>query len=257
MDFGKGRRPVKRIVERVAEAVDVGTAIDAAAVHHLFRGHVIRRSNRRLFTLGRLPRLLSLEGDSGQSQIEDLQHAVGVDQEIGRFDVAMDQAHRMGVSEPFGRLTDEIGRFAIIQRALFFDHAAKILSFDVLHHQIVDVFSVFDVLVEVVRANDMRMIELRDGKGLETKAVQQVGIGLVLAGQDLDGAAAAHHLVFGQEHPAHAPLAQRLEDAMGAEKEAAVLALQEIVGLPFGQDPAFDQFVGHGAGGLPAARLPR
>ena len=72
----------------------------------------------------------------------------------------------------------------------------------------------------------------------------------MFAGQDLDGATAAHHLVFGQEYLAHAPLAQRLEDAMGAEKEAAVLALQQIIGLPFGQQSAFDQFVGQSAGGL-------
>ncbi len=99
------------------------------------------------------------------------------------------------------------------------------------------------------------MIERRHRAGFEMEAAQQVRVFLVLRRQDLDRAAAAHHDVFGQVDLAHPSFAQGHKDAMGAEAEAAMLALQEIVRLPLGQHAAFDQFGCDRAAVFPSAAV--
>ena len=172
------------------------------------------------------------------------QDPVRIDQQVRRLDVAVYEAGGMGMGQSFGRLADEIGRLAAVQRTLLLDHPSQVRAFDVLHHQVVNLFSIAHVLVEVVGPDDVRMIQRRHGPGFQQETTQQVGIFLVLAGQNLDRRAAVHHLVLGQEHLAHAPLAQGAEDAIGTESETAMFVLQQHVRLPGGQDFPLDQLLG-------------
>ena len=49
-------------------------------------------------------------GEAGQAQVEHLDHALRVDQQVGGLDVAVDQAGLVGVLQAVGRLADVVGR---------------------------------------------------------------------------------------------------------------------------------------------------
>ena len=102
-------------MQRTAEAVDVGTLIGILGVQSLFRGHVIdrphHRSGSRQFKLRRpLMRFFLFLLEPCQPQIENLDHALLVEQQVGRLDVPMDDAFVVGVFQTSGRLQDEIDR---------------------------------------------------------------------------------------------------------------------------------------------------
>ena len=203
-----------------------------------------------MLALGGLPGLLPLEGESGEPQVQNLQYPIAVNQQVRGLDVAMDEASRVGMGQAFGRLADKIGRLAVLQRTALLHQLPQVLPVDIFHHQVMNRFAVAHILVEVVRPNDVRVVELGDGLGFEMEATEQFGIVLIFAWQDFDRATAVHHLVLGQKDLAHPPLTQRPENAIGAEVESASFPSLQIVGLPLGQYASPDQFVGQGASAL-------
>ena len=54
---------------------------------------------------------------SGQAEVEHLDRAVPVEEQVGRLDVAMDPAGLVGVLQTAGRLGDVVGRRRRIDRA--------------------------------------------------------------------------------------------------------------------------------------------
>ena len=198
----------------------------------------------------------------GQAQVEDFQHPVLIDQQIRRFDVAVDETGLMGMGQSVGGLADEIGGFTEVQGPLFVNQPSQVRPFDVLHHQVVNIPAVANVLVEVVGPDDVGVVQRGDGPRLDVEPSQQIGVRLILAGQDLDGAAAAHHLVLGQEDFAHPPLAEGPENAIAGRVESRDAFPQQHVRLPAGQDVTLHQFVGQlagtiGLGPLAAKLLPQ
>ncbi len=78
----------QQLVKRAAHAVDVSADIDAMAVGDLLRGHVIGRAHD-LADAGHVAPLGRLAVQSGQAQVEQLDHAVAGEHEIRGLDVAM------------------------------------------------------------------------------------------------------------------------------------------------------------------------
>ena len=94
--FGKRGMPGQHVIERAAEAVDVGPMIDRMAVERLFGGQIIGRA-QHVFVVGDRQRRFVGVGELGQSQIENFDGPLQIDQQVGRLDVAMDQARFVGV----------------------------------------------------------------------------------------------------------------------------------------------------------------
>ena len=103
-----GRPPDEEHVQRAAEAVDVGAAVDAAAVHRLLGRHEfvgaddLALHGKIVFHArfaGRAARL-----DVGQREAHDLDHALAVDQEVAGLDVPMADSLVVDGGQARGRL---------------------------------------------------------------------------------------------------------------------------------------------------------
>ena len=73
--------------------------------------------------------------EAGQAHVENLDHALFVHQQVGRLDVAMDDALGMGEGQPAGGLADVIDGRLDRQRAVLLDQRRQVLAVDVFHHQ--------------------------------------------------------------------------------------------------------------------------
>ncbi len=73
-------------------------------------------------------------GDAGDAEVEDLQPPVLIDHQIGRLDVAVDDAGLVGVCEPGAQLRHQLELLRQRQRRLPLDLLCERLAPDVLHH---------------------------------------------------------------------------------------------------------------------------
>ena len=163
---GNGGLPGQQEIKRAAQAVDVRPAIRLVAIESLLGGQVIGRAEHVLL-VGHRERRLVVFGQLGQAHVEQLHRAVPVDQAVGRLDVAMDQAHLMGVLQAVGHLGDVIGGRVVIERTICHHDLVQVLAVDVLHHDVMDVAFV----VDVVGPHDVRVVELGNGRGLRDGTV--------------------------------------------------------------------------------------
>ena len=116
----------------------------------------------------------------------------------------------------------------------------QVLPVDVLHHDVMDVAFV----VDVVGADDVRVVELGNGAGFETEPLQVRRIVHAVRRQHFDRHAPLHELVLGQVDAAHAALADLAEQLVFAEAEALVLPGEQLVGLPPRDEVVRDQQLG-------------
>jgi hypothetical protein len=128
--------------------------------------------------------------EAGDAEVADLEGAVGVQQEVGGLDVAVDDALRVRRGEPRGRLGGQIGHPAGGQRARRGQHPGEAVALDQLHHQVQPVV----VLAEVEHADQVRVVETPGGLGLQAEPGGRRGVG-VLGEQQLDGHRSGERLV--------------------------------------------------------------
>ena len=244
--------PGQEKIERTAQAIDVGPAVHAVTVQGLLRGKIVGRA-QHVFVKGHGKRGMLVAGESGQAQVQHLDHFFLIDQKIGGFDVAVDQAGLVGMVQPVGRLADEVGGDKIIHRSVAFDHLLQVAALDVLHYHVVDVA----VVVNVVRADDVAMIQLGDGLGLAVESGQIGRVFHAVFGQHLDGHAPLHEHVFGQVHAAHSARAQVVQELIFAQEKAFMPAFKDVVALPAGKQAGLDKLFGDdiGLGRQRTARL--
>ena len=100
-----GASPVTAFVEDQGQGVDVGLAVEHPPFD-LFGGRVAGGAQDGPVRLG--PRRLG-QG-AGQAEVGDAQPPVGVEEEVGRLDVPVDQAPSVGVVEPGGGLDAHLDR---------------------------------------------------------------------------------------------------------------------------------------------------
>jgi hypothetical protein len=98
MDVGEGSVPCQEVVERAAEAVDVGPAIYLVRIVCLFGRHVVGCSHHPGRRNGRV-RIAP-----GQPEVDDLQLTVQGDDQVVRLDVPVDHPAPMGVLQSQARL---------------------------------------------------------------------------------------------------------------------------------------------------------
>ena len=102
---GEGGLEREQLVERGAEGVDVAAVVDDHALgERLLGAHVAERAEQ---VAGH--RHAGVLFDAGQAEVGDPELAGVVDQEVGRLDVAVEDAVLVGVVEGFGGLDAEPG----------------------------------------------------------------------------------------------------------------------------------------------------
>ena len=116
----------------------------------------------------------------------------------------------------------------------------EVTPVDVLHHDVVRVA----LVVDVVDADDVRVVEPGGGAGFELEPRQVRAVFDPLTRQHLDRHASFHHQVLGEVDVAHAPFADLAEELVFAEPETAMLTGEELVRLPTRQQAVFDQKLG-------------
>ena len=153
-----GARPVKQRVQHGAQAVDVaGGGHGAAAAAGLLGRHVRRRAEDRP-GLGELDVGLDL---LRQPEVGDVRMALVVDQDVGRLEVAVQDAAGVGVGHRLGRLGHQAGggpRVVLVAAQQRHEAAAG----DQLHAEVV----LAVVLADLVDRHDARVVEQGDGLGL-------------------------------------------------------------------------------------------
>ena len=105
----EGRPQRQQLVQRRAQRVDVGAVVDRHALgQRLLRAHVTQRAHQ--VARHRQAGLAVLH--VGQAEVGHPQLAAPVQQQVGRLDVAMDDAQLVGVVQRLGRLDAQLGHAA-------------------------------------------------------------------------------------------------------------------------------------------------
>ena len=251
----EGRPSRQQEIHRAAQAVNIGTCIDLVTVERLFGSQVVSCPQHLLVVPQRDRILVIFLKEPRQAQVENLDHALGVDQQVARLDVSMYQPGLVSVRQASSRLPDDIGDCPESVRPVVDNQVLQIVALDILHHQEMDLRRTVHLAIDVVGTHDVRMIQRRDRLSLAVKPLEITRIGNLLMRQHLDRTPPTHQHVFGQIHRTHATLAQQRLQAVLAQKKALVLALEQLVGLPWGQRARCDQRIGDrlriAAGGHP------
>src|SRR5262249_17448539 len=139
----------------------------------------------------------------GQAEVGQVRHAVGVEQDVPRLDVPVDQPPAVHVLQRLGQ-GDQQGRRLVEARAAARDPLGQVVPGDVLGEEVKrDVGGAADV----VDGDDVGVVEGGVQAGLRVVGLQR-GRGEPVGERQLDGDEAVEVVVAGQVDDAEAPLAQ-------------------------------------------------
>ncbi len=179
-----------------------------------------------------------------QAQVQGLDHVPRVrPNQVGRLDVAVDQAALVGVLQPQRRLPDVVASLPGGEPAARGEQLAQVGALDVLHSQIVIVAGQGGVVGE----HDVGVRELGGRLHLAAEADQQFLLVEAVGADDLEGDEAVHEGVPGLEDLAHAALPEPLHQQVRPQHQTLGAALQDLVDLEGGEPAAADQFGGQRA----------
>ena len=252
------RRPAdQQGVQGAAQPIDVGAVVGGPRVLRLLGGHVVGGAHEHpgmrepgvVAGAGARGRRRRLVEHAGQAEVEDADDPPGVDHEVARLDVPVDDPPRMGRVEPAGGLGQEVEGLADRQGADVLEELLQVAAAEVFHDQEVDAA----VLVGVDHADEVGVVHQGRGLRLAAEPLDRRAVAAEGRGQDLDGDLAAERAVPGLEDDPHPPRADPLEDQVVADDQAVGLALEDRPGLIRRDGAAGEQGprqVGHAPGGL-------
>ena len=204
------------------------------AVSRLLGGEEIGGPQDFLVVLtGQRPVLVA--AGQGEPEIEDLHRAAGVEDEVGRLDVAVHESLLVGVLKAGCGLADEVRGLADGQRPVALDFCVEVDAVDVLHCDVVNGAG----RIEVERANDVRMAEPRRLPGLTFEAGEVGSLFDPLHRQHLDGNLAVERGVLSEIHAAHSPCPEQPQQPVFSEGEALVTPLEQLLDLPLREQARF------------------
>ncbi len=209
-----GFLPVRELVEHDAGGKDVGAPVDLLSLD-LLRRHVGRRADDGA-DLGRLGLVALGLVHARHAEIGELGVALGVDHDVGRLDVAMDDARLVREFERIQQLGHQAENRAEVVPLVGVEVVLELLALDVLHHDVREIA----LGSEVVHLHDVAVVEPRDGAHftLEAHGNHARGFLIELAGEDgLDRHPAAQVRVEAVVHQTHRPLAENALDLVTAE----------------------------------------
>ena len=202
------RHPAREHVEEHrAERVDVGAHADLLAADLLGRD-VVHGAQQPAGAA-----VVDAAELHGEPEVGQVDVALGVEQDVGGLDVAVDEAARVRGVERGGHRGDDRRRALGLEPALAAQHRAQVLALDVAH----DLEQHAVLLARVVDRDDVRMVErrgdlrLRDEAAAEGRVVRQRGR------DQLDGDVPVEREVGRPVDDAHATLARHLVEAVTRE----------------------------------------
>ena len=156
----------------------------------------------------------------GQAEVEDLRLPAAGDEDVGRLDVAVDDAGRCARRRARRRSGWPCPAPAPGRMGLPCDAVLQRLAFQALH----DDEGLALVLADVVDGADVRMVQGGGGAGLALEALERLLIAGELRRQELEGHEAAQARVLGLVDHAHAAAAQLVDDAIVRDRPADQMA---------------------------------
>ena len=205
LGFGGERRPpAERLIEDAAEGPDVGAAVEREAAQ-LLGAHVARRpednvpvAQRRRWRVGDVAHARAVGEHLRDAEVEDLHAALGRDLDVGRLQIAMDDAALVRRLERQRDLMDDRQRLIERQRAGDEPHAERFAR----HQLHLDDAALLD-LAEAEQHRDVRMIERRQHARFALEARPPIEIRQERVVQHLERDLPSELCVFGTKNFAH------------------------------------------------------
>ena len=212
----------QKVVERAAEAVDVGLDAGGLSVADLLRSDEVGRAEH-LALVGQAAVERALARRLGQTEVQHLDDRLvplAGEHQVARLDVAVDHPLLVGVLEPERGLVDEVAGMGDRHRPLGLDQLGQVESLDVLHGE-----------------NDA-LAAAEGGIGVDDIGVLQSGRGADLAAEPLEDPFAFDQVLADDlEHlvTAHQPVVGEVDDPHASPTELADDLVVGMVGQVRGQ----------------------
>jgi hypothetical protein len=153
----------------------------------------------------------------GDAEVEHLHAALAGQHDVGRLQVAVDDALLVGRRKRVGQCDADLAH--LVGREAAGAHPRRqVFSLDQLHRDEAEATG----LLDRVDRHDMGVVERGDGLGFPLEARERAGVGGKTRRQHLERHAALQCQVFRQVHLAHAAGAQLLDDAVMRERLASL-----------------------------------
>lgn len=179
-------------------------------------------------------------GDQGQPHVENLDRTLPVQQQIGRLDVAVDDALGVGVGKATGGLNDHPQRLVDRQRSMLDDDVGQVSTVNVFHHQVVDAV----LLVSIVGGDDIGMVESGSSLHLLVEPLDGVfGIDC-LGRKNLQSNHPLHPSVQGLVDLAHTASTDHVDYGVPTEDKTLVFSFIKNASLISGELALLDQVSG-------------
>ena len=173
----------------------------------LFRAEVVDRAEGHA-----RQRHLGLGDRPGDPEVDDLDPAVGPDQDVARLHVTVDEASGVCGGEGPGDAGPDPRDLARRQRAAPAQDRGEVLPVDQLHDDV----RAAGVLAEVVDRDDVGVAERGGRLGLLPEARREVGVAQVLRTEQLERDVATELGIGGAVDGRHPAAAQQLDQAVAA-----------------------------------------
>ncbi len=231
----EGDGPGGHLVEDHAEREDVGLRADRLALD-LLRRHVERRPDD-----GAGLRHARLLGGLGHAEVGDVDPIRGVEHDVLRLQVAMDDALIVGGLEALGGLAEDPQQSLDRELALLLQDRREVPSVDELHRQELDAVA----LSEVEDAQHVRVGDAAGELDLALEALEGVGVVGDVRTNQLESDVAVEPLVMDQVDRTHASHAQQALDPVpvadletGRQDDGGDAALRLVGPLPERRRPS-------------------
>ena len=194
------------------ERINIRAVVHLAGVFDLLRGHV-GHGAEACTAEGQAEFLAAGLTQLGDTEISDFHAAPGVEEEILRLDIAVEDALAVGVLEGLADSGDDFQR--LFRGEAFCPHGlAQIHAIDVFHEQEIPAA----LLAEIVHGDDVRMIQLRERPGLAVEAFGKGRVSGERPGQDLERHIALQFRLPDLENSPHAAVADHFPDLQGRKR---------------------------------------
>ena len=187
---GERHLAADRLDDHQGERVDVAAAVERGALGLLGRG-VAGGAEHRAGGLG--PGGLG-EG-AGEAEVGDAQAALVVEEEVGRLDVAVDEAPAVGVLERTGGLEADLPGLGRVEAVAGVEQAPQRTAAEQLGDEVGHV-----ALAPVVHRHDVRVVEAGGVVRLGPEPLEELRVVGQRVVQDLDRDATTEHHVVGEVH---------------------------------------------------------
>src|SRR5262249_29036463 len=134
-------------------------------------------------------------------------------------------------------LANVVGRSSTFECAALFDNFAKARAVNVLHDEKMEAV----VLVDVVRANDVGMIESGNRPCLTIEPLEAHRVGRLGCGEHLNGGSPPHDFVLAEIDASHAAGGNPFEDFVLSDGKSPPTSLEKILCLKERKDAALEE----------------